>query len=68
MNSKTQNHFIKITNQFSVEDFEQVKSFIIKEEVERLIEILITTIRIMILRSFKLIWLLTLDKKILIMI
>jgi hypothetical protein len=31
MNSKTQNHFIKITNQISVEDFERVKSFILKE-------------------------------------
>lgn len=31
MNSKTQNQFLKITNQFSVEDFEQVKNFILKE-------------------------------------
>lgn len=31
MNSKTQNDFIKITNQFSVQDFERVKSFILKE-------------------------------------
>lgn len=31
MTSKTQNQFVKITNQFSVEDFEKVKSFILKE-------------------------------------
>lgn len=31
MNSKTQNHFIKITNQFSMQDFERVKNFILKE-------------------------------------
>lgn len=31
MNSKTNIHFLKITNQFSVEDFEQVKNFILKE-------------------------------------
>ncbi|OXB02452.1 hypothetical protein [Flavobacterium pectinovorum] len=31
MTSKTQNQFVNITNQFSVEDFEKVKSFILKE-------------------------------------
>jgi len=31
MTSKTQNQFVKITNQFSVEDFEKVKSSILKE-------------------------------------
>ena len=31
MNSKAHNHFLKITNQFSVEDCEKVKNFILKE-------------------------------------
>lgn len=31
MNSKANIHFLKITNQFSVEDFEKVKNFILKE-------------------------------------
>lgn len=31
MNSKVHIHFQKITNQFSVEDFEKIKSFILKE-------------------------------------
>lgn len=35
MNSKTNIHFLKITNQFSVEDFEQVKKFILKEGNQR---------------------------------
>ena len=35
MNSKTNIHFLKITDQFSVEDFEQVKKFILKEGNQR---------------------------------
>lgn len=31
MNSKTYIHFLKITNQLSVQDFEQIKNFILKE-------------------------------------
>ncbi|MDW8851011.1 hypothetical protein SD960_12975 [Flavobacterium sp. MMLR14_040] len=31
MNSKTHIHFLKISNQFSVQDFEQIKNFILKE-------------------------------------
>lgn len=35
MNSKTNIHFLKITSQFSVEDFEQVKKNILKEGNQR---------------------------------